>query len=852
MSDNLKTKRIKDWVRVATRLMLAVGNFIPLDGPNGTFKIPAEFFSFIENFSISSDHDYVYAVTDADGVFLFGIKKDGSIDWAKGLPKHLQAILDNINATLTTKVDKVLGKGLVNSVFADGVSVVSNDEYAFAVLDSNNSVLFGVEKDGTFVWSKGVPGHIQATLEQLIYGLTTKVDKVPGKGLVNSVFANGVNATTNEEFVIAFVDASGQFLFGVRKDGSVEWTKGVPQAIQKALAEIQSELNGKQDAVSGKTVIDTQFSNHTSSNSNPEWFWTLVDVANKIVEGIKTTGERVFKLPVQFDGGIGWSKDNLDDLSAALKANGFTGGTGDWSDNSSLEIPIPKMAIVNFTNIDQMPQTKTTDAHAIMEFWDMNGNYFKKKVIANAQGSSSMKWSKKNIGIDICNDDWIGDDTFKIKFGDWVPQDSFHIKAYATDYFKCVGLAGYDVVKEMADTRPLNTTWKQSLAYGDNPIATDSVSTRLDSGALCFPQGFICKVYLNGSFEGLFCWQLKKHRDNYNMNKKTLTNIHIEGMLGASYFWNGTIDWTQFEIRNPKSLITYTGEDYDGDNPTELIDSTSPVYDATNSKHTKTAIVKQYIINLSQRMLEVTNAGASSKALFEQYFGLDSCIDYAVLSDAIYNYDYMKNIQWTTWDGEKWFVNFYDMDCILGANSSADSIHYPTTTHTTTATMHPLKFVVENYTTELEARWAELRDLKIIDAKNIAGKIDKYVKTWGEDAYDAENEKWPDYPYDRDMVVNSSYWELEVDSDGNPVIYTTEYHPWNSSSSYAADYVVSYNPSTSSQSSQGWWYRFTALQANTNQKPVTQTGFRDNIFRPYNWLVRQIANMDTLYNYNNA
>ena len=70
------------------------------------------------------------------------------------------------------------------------------------------------------------------------------------------------------------------------------------------------------------------------------------------------------------------------------------------------------------------------------------------------------------------------------------------------------------------------------------------------------------------------------------------------------------------------------------------------------------------------------NAAANQKELFEQYFGLDSCVDYAVVSDAVYNYDYMKNIQWTTWDGEKWFLNFYDMDCTLGANSSADSIHY--------------------------------------------------------------------------------------------------------------------------------------------------------------------------------
>ena len=45
MANDLRTKRIKDWANLATRAMLKVGNFLALDGPDGTFKIPAEFFS---------------------------------------------------------------------------------------------------------------------------------------------------------------------------------------------------------------------------------------------------------------------------------------------------------------------------------------------------------------------------------------------------------------------------------------------------------------------------------------------------------------------------------------------------------------------------------------------------------------------------------------------------------------------------------------------------------------------------------------------------------------------------------------------------------------------------------------
>jgi len=800
-------------------------------------------------FYVTENNEYSYAIIDSNNSFLFGIKKDGSVEWSKGIPEPIKKILDVVVARLDVqevlvgnKVDKEQGKSLINSIFASCVFVTDNSEYIYAINDSNGVFLFGIKKDGSVEWSKGLPKWLDSRITNLE---ESKEAKVPGKSLVNKVFADGVNVVSNKEFILAFVDENNSFLFGIKKDGSVEWSKGLPQSIQAIVYEIQNALEEKQDKISNKTVIDTQTSNHCESTSdNDEWFWCALDAANKIIEGIKQTGEHVFMLPVNLNGGVNWSKENLDDLTAALKENGFAGGTGDWSDSSSLEIPIPSIAIINFTNIDQMPQTKTTDAHAIMEFWDMNGNYFKKKVIANAQGSSSLSAPKKNISIDLCNDEWVGDDTFKIKFGGWVPQDSFHIKAYYTDFFRCVGLSGYDLVKKILDTRVPNTTWKKALNYGTDPIGQKSVSPQIDSGALCYPQGFLCKVYLNGVFEGLFCWQLKKHRDNYHMNKKTAENIHIEGMLGGVFF-GGSIDWTAFEIRNPKDLITYTGTKYDGDNPTELIDSTSPAYDPANSKHKLSAKVKQYIINLSNRMAQIGN----DPSIFEQYFDVDSCVDYAILSDTLYNYDYVKNVQWTTWDGVKWFVNPYDLDCTLGANSAGDGIHYPTTSHIITATNHPLTFAVNHYTSELEQRWKELRDAHIIDPRTVAENLEHYVRLFGDGGYKSEYDKWTNAPCNRDPIFDTDNWELERDADGNPVIYTTQYHAWSSSMTYAPGYVVQYNLTESSIGNFGWWFRFTAKQTNIDKPPITQRGFKDNIFRVYNWLSMQIANMDTLYNY---
>lgn len=70
--------------------------------------------------------------------------------------------------------------------------------------------------------------------------------------------------------------------------------------------------------------------------------------------------------------------------------------------------------------------------------------------------------------------------------------------------------------------------------------------------------------------------------------------------MPESAFWNGVIDWTRFE-----KLYTMDGAKYDGDNPQELIDSTSENYDPNNNDHVRTATVKGYILGLVQSFGEL-------------------------------------------------------------------------------------------------------------------------------------------------------------------------------------------------------------------------------------------------------
>jgi uncharacterized coiled-coil protein SlyX len=110
------------------------------------------------------------------------------------------------------------------------------------------------------------------------------------------------------EFIRVYTDANGKFLWGIRADGTVEWTKGVPTPVKEALRELESKINtdnnGKfeeietslvalQDAIdvinaSLKTLTDT-----FSIISNDEWLHAVVDAEGKLLFGIKAENGEV-------------------------------------------------------------------------------------------------------------------------------------------------------------------------------------------------------------------------------------------------------------------------------------------------------------------------------------------------------------------------------------------------------------------------------------------------------------------------------------------------------------------------------------------------------------------------------
>lgn len=735
----------------------------------------------------------------------------------------LTSILANLNSVSTklgediknlqdTKVDKEEGKSLIENEVKECFRIIENEEFLKAIVDSDDKVLFGfyratgkpyyplnemyhviqneeyfaawvttddkvvlgLRRDGEIIGEIHAVNALKRVISQLQSDITSLQEKVGTIDTNLKELLDVFSLQENPEYLAVEKDVDGRVLSATYNDGS--------HYIHNAKSEtIPTEFKHIEDP-EGRTEITTDADDKVMSYRDSS--------GKKHEHDMEVTNLDVSNLNLQ-----GNSVNNIQD---ALKANGFEVKSRiDWSEYISkngdypLNLPTPRCARLNIISNSDLTQLsklglsgaiegKNYNIPAIIEFWDMQGNYFKKNAYLSGQGSSSIKYKKKSIAIDLFDSE-IGGESFSVKFGEWVPQDSFHLKAYYTDPFRGIGVIGYSIYNDIVKTRGLEKdyVWKRALLNTDaitptNPIVDGKKEVLLytESGARCFPDGFPCMVFQNGEFWGLYSFQLKKHRSNYCLNKKTAEHIHLDGNISETSLFNANgdsslIQWKNinkvgFEIRNPKSLYLMDGSEYDADlNSGELIDETSEFYDEL--KHKTSAKVKKYIIDFSKTLATIkaaedvylgNNTDENLKAIkdtLETYFDSENLIDYLITCDVLRNTDgFADNWQWVTYNGVKWYVCLYDVDATLGNHwQPVQTINPPLDgKHVTQiiSKISMMKYITTYYVSELEERYAYLRKNGIIDAERIVTKIrDWMLRFGGQYAYELEANKWTDF-----------------------------------------------------------------------------------------------------------
>ena len=791
-------------------------------------------------YQISQSEEFLWVILDTANHPLLGIQQDGTC-WAANAQwlndiKAIKEALSSINETIKTFQPKEDGKGLINLDVAESFFYISNDEYIIAVVDVENRILAGIKYDGKLYFPLNEMYHVEQ----------------------------------NEEFFAVWIDDANHVLLGIRRDGQIIGEIHAVNALKQVVSQIQSDLISFQEKVGTIDINLKELLDVFSLQDNDEYLAVEQDAEGKVLSATNHDGSHyLYKvksetIPTEFEHiedhegrteittdaenkilgyrdsegtrhehkisakHLELSSEAAKEVNEAFKSAGIKmENPSDFSKDSHIELPIPRIAAQVRIYAPKLPTTKQDDIEAEIEYNDKDGNYFRKPVILNAQGSSSMGYYVKNMAIDIS-------DGSEIKFGDFPTQDSFHLKKYYIDAFRGQCIVGYWLMEQVYKSHPIGQQYPYEYSYS-NESTTDSlgdVKKDFFTGAKCHPDGFpIIITWVNSktneeTWMGVYTWNLKKSKEVYFADKKKAKNIILDGDMWGTLFM-GTPQWTSFEVRNPKSLKDIDENKYDGDNPKELSNT-----DILSKE------VKGYITRLSQAYTELNKS--KTKETFEKYFMPKPFIDYWLTSQVLYNLDgFGKNWIWCTWDGNLWTPTMYDVDSIFGMHWNGT---YVVPGSDKNFGNWNVLYLDSLYADEIKLRYRELRDKNVFSVSNICSLLDKWINSIGYDNYKKEFKKYNDTPSYRSSKVADGWQSLGYASSQG--ITADEY---TENKEYAIGDICIYQE-----------YAFKATKVMTSVPPLTGIypnapkvlGFYNSKKRVENWLTNKISSLDTKYEYN--
>lgn len=748
----------------------------------------------------------------------------------------LTGILANLD-NVAKNLDKTTIKDEAGEIQDTPFRIIENEEFIMAVVDSEDRVLYGIYR------ATGKPYYP-----------------------LNEMY----HVEQNEEFFALWLDAANHVLLGIRRDGQIIGEIHAVNALKQVISQLQSDLASLQEKVDtidtnlkelldvfslqdneeflaveqdaeGRVLSSTNadgshYIHNAKSETIPEEFYHIedpegrteitTDAENKILGYRDSEGTRhEHKISANH---INLSDEAAKEVNEAFKSAGIKmENPSDFSKDSHIELPIPRIAAQVRLYAPKLPTTKQDDIEAEIEYNDKDGNYFRKPVILNAQGSSSMSYYVKNMAIDIS-------DGSEIKFGDFPTQDSFHLKKYYIDAFRGQCIVGYWLMEQVYKSRPIGQQYPYEYSYSNESITDGYGDVKKDffNGAKCHPDGFpITITWVNTetskeTWMGVYAWNLKKSKEVYNCNKKKAENIILDGSLSANSIFSGSINWSAFEIRNPKSLIDIDGNKYDGDNPKELSDT-----DPTSKK------VKDYLVALSGIDNELK--ANKTKETFEKHFLVAPFIDYYLVSQVIYHLDgFDKNWIWVTYDGTHWTPTLYDVDSIFGMFMSGTFIVNESVSREVGAGNIPANYLKELYSSEIVERYKELRNLEIFSTENICKLLDKWCNAIGYHNFEEEFKVYDQTPSYR---------------NGN---YSQKWRPYSfrGNPSTASDYDAEKQYSKNDFCFLGN-LSFIALDSVIGESPVSKEydkypevgGFYNSKHRVCEWIKMRINYLDSIY-----
>lgn len=345
------------------------------------------------------------------------------------------------------------------------------------------------------------------------------------------------------------------------------------------------------------------------------------------------------------------------------------------------------------------PQTKAEDELPLEMEYVSKTLRFHDYVTLKVQGDSSAGYPKKNFNLKMFSD---ADRTEKDKrvFRDWSKTHKYCLKANWIDHTHARNVVGGrlwgQVVRSRADYESYPVEYRESA----------------NCGAV---NGFPVKVYLNGVYQGLYTWNIRKDESMFNMDDETGTHAALIADVG-----NSVTAW--------RSLPSINGTDW-----TDELNDVVPDAVKTGFRN-----AYSFVINSTDEEF---------KANIGQYFYPSSLIDYYIYIYSILMIGGLSKSQTMfTYDSVKYLANIYDMDTTW-------ALHWTGTSFYDVETPCPSGYATEAnllyerleklFPDKIKERYAELR-ASVLSNANIINEFERFMDVI------------PPYLYDEDFASTTA------------------------------------------------------------------------------------------------
>lgn len=373
----------------------------------------------------------------------------------------------------------------------------------------------------------------------------------------------------------------------------------------------------------------------------------------------------------------------------------------------SYQLPKPSSIVRIDITADSIPSDKTADDVNATVVITADGAVFSTKAKLSVQGATSAAYPKKNLSMDLYTSDF--SDSVELKIGDTLPHDTWVFKANWVDSTQIRNLMSYRLWQEFQASR--NGYPKFDI---DNSYVGKNGEDGFITGATAVPVGYPCVTYINDEFYGVGTIAIGKKHANYNIPKNKPTKI--QGDIGnwilltdtLSSVNNGTI-----EFKAPKTVTDATKSCFS--NWDKFANLTGDDFTKALPAHTdKNNLIDFYLFVTLIAAADLINNGENNQ---------------------------MKNVQFVTWDGVKFFFMPYDLDTVFG-NNWAGGYSYAPEASIPWCIGSFWDSVVSAYGDDIKARYKDLRSKGVISVDTIYRLSTDIALKYNKDLLSAEFKKW--------------------------------------------------------------------------------------------------------------